>query len=339
MTTLLTHVNTLVTTIGDLQASSNAAVERLGDLQNKYIGLKEENRDLKKAIDDMKAKLENKKKEVFTEGNCSHLLIGDSLLRSIDESKLVNTVVRSMPGADAADVMHKMNEIDDIFMDVTICVGSNDCSDEDFEPKAVTDTYSQLVAAATEKVKDVSKVTVVSVPPRTDHPDKQQRVEALNASLCALAQETGVKFVNNDPVFILSDGSPNDGYLCHDGVHLNNAGTNKLAKNMKLRIKDWHRGNACKDNRANNQGPTKSSHRPNTSRWTNTKYSHGNAQYSHGNTQYSHGNAQYSHGNSSRSCWNCAETNHISRNCHHGKRVKCRNCQQLGHKVKFCQNN
>jgi hypothetical protein len=249
MTTLLKHVNTLVTTIGDLQASSDAAVERLGDLQNKYIGLKEENRDLKKAIDDMKAKLENKKKEVFTEGNCSHLLIGDSLLRSIDESKLVNTVVRSMPGADAADVMHKMNEIDDIFMDVTICVGSNDCSDEDFEPKAVTDTYSQLVAAATEKVKDVSKVTVVSVPPRTDHPDKQQRVEALNASLCALAQETGVKFVNNDPVFILADGSPNDGYINADGIHLSQNGTKRLAKNMKLSFDPKRNGNILKSQR------------------------------------------------------------------------------------------
>ena len=127
-------------------------------------------------------------------------------------------------------------------------MGTNACAKEnDFVAGASTDTYCQIITTAKEKVQDVSKVKAVSIPPRSDNTSNQERVASLNASLCALAQQTGAKFINNDPAFLLQDGSPNDGYLHQDGVHLNLNGTNRLAKNMGLLAKNQCKGNVCKD--------------------------------------------------------------------------------------------
>lgn len=34
-----------------------------------------------------------------------------------------------------------INDLDDIYLDVAICVGTNDCASDDFVAAAVTDTY------------------------------------------------------------------------------------------------------------------------------------------------------------------------------------------------------
>ena len=272
----------------------------------------------------MKRQIKEKEKEVFTEGNCSHLVIGDSLLKSIDESKLQNTTVQSLPGAEISDVLHRLNDTDDIFMDVTVCVGTNDCGKDDFVVGALTDTYRQIVTAAKDKVQDVSKVKVVSIPPRSDNTSNQERVASLNASLCALAQETGAKFINNDPAFLLQDGSPNDGYLHQDGVHLNLNGTNRLAKNMGLLAKNQCKGNVCKD--------TNTYTRPRND-WPQVRPGNYQRKTFNGNRQFSR-NA--TNGQSKQKCWNCGEFNHNSSNCRHGHPIKCNQCHMLGHKAKFC---
>ena len=37
-----------------------------------------------------------------------------------------------------------------------------------------------------------------------------------------------------------------------------------------------------------------------------------------------------------KACWFCGETNHVSKNCRHGQKVRCNLCSSLGHKAKFC---
>ena len=49
-------------------------------------------------------------------------------------------------------------------------------------------------------------------------------------------------FVDNDPAFYLADGSINDGYLTTDGVHLTRAATEKLCKNLGLKLKEGVKG-------------------------------------------------------------------------------------------------
>ena len=50
-------------------------------------------------------------------------------------------------------------------------------------------------------------------------------------------REMGTTFVNNDPSFYLQDGSLNDGYLLHIGVHLTKPATNELVANLSLQLR------------------------------------------------------------------------------------------------------
>ena len=319
-------VSSLTATVNDLKVVCETSADQLIKLKREYEDMRTENDDLKRQIEELTRKIKEKEKEVFTEGNCCHLVIGDSLLRSVDESKLQNTTVQCLQGAEVSDVLQRLNENDDFFMDVTVCVGTNDCSnDGNFTAVAVTDTYRQLIDVASKKVQDISKVKVVSIPPRGDDPSKQERVASLNASLCNLAQETGAKFINNDPVFTLQDGTPNDGYMCRDNLHLNVNGTNRLAKNMGLLVKEQFKGNVCKDNGVQikpRNDWAKVAQRPVlTQRSTQGRYNQ---------------HHQSTNGQIKRKCWNCGETNHNSYNCRHGHPIKCNQCHSLGHKAKFC---
>ena len=51
---------------------------------------------------------------------------------------------------------------------------------------------------------------------------------------------------NNDTIFKLADGSPNDGYVSKDGLNLTHCGTNRLVKTLQLRMKKAHSDNICK---------------------------------------------------------------------------------------------
>lgn len=111
---------------------SNA--KELNGLRREQEAIKTENEELKQQLEKLKDGLVQEKNKVFTEGNRSHLVMGDSLLRSIDEDKLQNTNVKCLQGAEISDVLHSMTDIDDIYMDITICVGTHDCEKDDFVP-------------------------------------------------------------------------------------------------------------------------------------------------------------------------------------------------------------
>ena len=49
---------------------------------------------------------------------------------------------------------------------------------------------------------------------------------------------TGCEYIDQLGSFILGDGSINDGYIRRNDMHLNQSGTNRLAKNFRLIVKD-----------------------------------------------------------------------------------------------------
>ena len=59
------------------------------------------------------------------------LLIGDSLIRNVDENKLDNTIVRSMSGATIGDVHDELSIDDKLYKKIFVCAGTNDCSKGD----------------------------------------------------------------------------------------------------------------------------------------------------------------------------------------------------------------
>ena len=61
------------------------------------------------------------------------------------------------------------------------------------------------------------------------------RIHDINSAAESICIENKVIFIENDPSFTLSDGEVNEGFLAEDGMHLNNAGQNRLIWNLQVR--------------------------------------------------------------------------------------------------------
>ena len=249
----------------------------------------------------------------------------------------MNTTVQSVPNAKTTDILRKFRDLEeDKFSSIVICVGTNDCSSDDFEAEAVTNKYRDILTEAKLKVGDARRVKLSSVPPRCDSTETQKCIETLNATLVTVAEDEGVSFINNDETFKLCDGSTNDGYLLADGIHLTSKGTNRLAKNMKLMVHPTHVGNVC---RPRSRGVTQHhENKPMTqeqpNEWQQVSRQKGqNKSHMRWKRQ-----TQHSTGQEERYCWFCGEKNHVSQNCRHGQKITCHNCNMLGHKSKMCHN-
>ena len=96
------------------------------------------------------------------------LFLGDSLIRDVDQSKLINTKVKSLHGAKVAEVLQHLQKDKSSYERVVICAATNDCSSDQYDGEKVTDTFKQVIAAASQKVSTPKNVTVSSIPPRTD---------------------------------------------------------------------------------------------------------------------------------------------------------------------------
>jgi lysophospholipase L1-like esterase len=166
------------------------------------------------------------------------LVIGDSLLRDIDQNKLQDTRVISLSGGTLQDARRTLDQNSNVFDHIFLAIGTNDCSRESFSEGTFIEAYKDLVQAAKQKVSDESKVCIVTIPPRMDSMSHQSNIELVNGCLASLADETNAKIINNDSTFKLADGSPNDAYLLSDQLHLSCNGTKRLVKNMGLSVKE-----------------------------------------------------------------------------------------------------
>ena len=166
------------------------------------------------------------------------LLVGDSVLKKIDEEKLNATKVDAVSGTTVKDVQHRLQAQTAKYENMIVCAGTNDCSDADIDEQRFEATYRDVVKSAKELVLDGRGVRISSIPPRNDSPMKNKRVTRANNAIKALSERMGVSYIDNGPSFKLEDGSVNDGYLAKDGLHLTVAGTNRLVRNLKLATKN-----------------------------------------------------------------------------------------------------
>ena len=165
-------------------------------------------------------------------------LIGSSIIRDIDATKLVNTQCISISGGKITDIRKKILEFPTTnkLARAILVVDGNDCDDQSNQKDAsgLLTRYKDLILST----KEVAvAVTVSSICPRKRSPEVTERISALNAGLRVLCDEMGTTFVNNDPSFYLQDGTLNYGYLLHDGVHLIKPATNKLVANLSLQLR------------------------------------------------------------------------------------------------------
>jgi lysophospholipase L1-like esterase len=230
-------------------------IETMATCQNKtekaLVELKEETRKLRQENQDLQAQIrireaaQTENPQPSPDDKDDTLVIGDSLLRNLDQSKLQATKVASVSGAKVEDITQEL-EREKPYGRIVCCIGTNDCGTNAFSGDEFSAKAERLVEKAKEKVQDPKAVVVCSLPPRTDKKEYQENVELANACLASLAEKSHVTFVNNDSSFKLADGSANDGYLHHDGLHLSNSGTRRLALNMSLNPRDGADGDVTR---------------------------------------------------------------------------------------------
>lgn len=228
---------------------------------------------------------------------------------------------------------------------IILQVGSNDCTDDSFDPKLFHEDYSTLVSIAS----SLSDSVVVSgMCPRLD--DKHGNITKGNACMQKIANDENCLFVDNDSLFRLKNGSIDMSLYNRDGVHLNAKGVSKLASHLEITQKDsGDTGSYLGDKRGKSYSypTTKKSNQMNTN--SNMKYGEGSPvrretnkrQFNKQGNHYHHSQGSRNYGdNYSNSdgiyCWFCGESNHTSSVCRHGDIIQCRKCNGYGHKAKVC---
>ena len=253
--------------------------QTIGHLSDMVHTLVENNIALQRTIDHQKGTIDSLEKHVkelvsvqMLQGSNSgvptnkrNLIIGSSLLRDFDSSKLIQSEVTCIRGGKIQDVHNKLkSNTTTQYNSISIVVGGNDCNST-----ADAASVEDLAESYRSMVKDVkehcSDVRIATIPPRNVGEVTSSRIDALNAALVEMCSEDGITLINNDETFKLRDGSINDGYYVQDGVHLNKAGSNRLAKNLKVNPKPEHakditQSHSYKDALVNKQGKTRGRH-------------------------------------------------------------------------------
>ena len=191
-------------------------------------------------------------------------LLGSSVIRDIDQTKLVATKCVCIRGGHIKDIQGAVDRLpnDRKLCRIVLAVGGNDC--DSGEDKPVTDIVAEYKDLIESAKTIAASVTVSSVCPRRKSTEVTERIDALNAGLQGLCSDLQVDFIDNNPAFHLQDGSFNEGYLLPDNVHLTRAATNKLVSNLKLELRQGHT-TAHSDHRRRGHAPDGTSDEPDSS--------------------------------------------------------------------------
>lgn len=159
-----------------------------------------------------------------------NLLIGTSLLRNADQTKLKNWEIKAKGGASIEDLHQELNTLpEDKTYDQIVIVGGS----IDLERKETTDIIADYQAMLVSSSAVSNKITVASILPRTDK-DLKEKTCRTNTALKELCDKEGYNFIENDPSFFLMNGSVNDACLVSDGLHLTKRGLDSLLKNCEV---------------------------------------------------------------------------------------------------------
>ena len=235
LTELVESVNTLTQNVNQLHLDNLNLRSELKDKDTLNTRLQQENSELKTRIGTLSSDTSAAHWSALPRPTGS-TVIGSSLIREIDENKLLNTKCVCLPGACINDIKVAISKFptSQKLHRLAIVVGGNDCdkrTDANLDVAQILQEYENLIKAA----KEVSaSVAISSVCPRNRGDEVTQRITTLNAGLKVRCEELSVDFIDNDPLFHLQDGSRNDGFLLADSIHLTHAATNKLVSNLQL---------------------------------------------------------------------------------------------------------
>lgn len=340
----------------------NVKIDRHSDNDSLITKLRKDNDDLRHQVANTQRKLDSQTWRQFQQPPLNKtVILGSSIVRSISEDQLVLTDVICKPGAKIVDIKRVVTDLLPDYSRAIIVVGGNDCDQDHLpttpgpkNPAEIVDEYRSLIVNTKLKV---PSVTVSSICPRMKSDETRQCIDAVNAGLQVVCAEENVSFIDNTPSFFLGDGNVNDGYLTDDGIHLTQKATDKLARNLQLRLKDGYKS-VCNNRRHNypttrrtqlpaQQTPNTDSDELSHSFWHHARAKAGPHQPArdtlrrerpesrHERSQQDERSTITLDSNRLRgSCYNCGEDNHNTRRCRYSYRIQCNECESLGHKAK-----
>lgn len=229
-------VQSLTDTTRDLQKQQERTVVLLKERDESLDKLTNENLQLRQRVAEVIAD-PNKDKRSQSPKPHGTVILGSSIIRDIDQNKLVATKCICIPGGYINDIQAAVDKFPpgEKLCRAVLVVGGNDCDSR--EDKVIADIlaeYKDLIEGAKTIA---SSVTVSSICPRRKSPELTERIDALNAGLQVLCGELKVDFVDHNPSFHLQDGTFNEGFILPDNVHLTRAATIKLVSNLKLHLR------------------------------------------------------------------------------------------------------
>ncbi len=308
---LTTRVTSLIKTVTNLVNLTEQLKKDVDDLQKKR-------EDDTKMLQEIKASMQGVSSGKATStawksqeprDDPGTIVIGDSLVKDLNDQKLEDTSVVCQRDARITDVAEKVKDLKPGFKNIVLVAGGHDCDGSDRTAASIVDSYTRVVDEAKKKAESV---TVVSIPPRLRSQETSEKIQTVNAGLLAMCGEKGATFANNDPYYVFADGTTNEGYLEADGIHLSRSGLNRLSKTAGLKPKD---------NVSDVYGNITASGRKGGYRGTSRDAPVTNTVH---DTQRE------------PRCYYCYERGHVKNNCRHGRVVRCHSCGRLGHKEKFC---
>ena len=231
-------------------------------------------------------------------------ILGTSLLREVYTDDILNGTVNSISGGLVKDIRDVIQKLENTPKNLIIQVGGNDLTKEESNVESVSSEYAVLLAEVKAKFPNV-KIIVSGLPPRFTNEEIRFRVKEFNEAIKKWASENSIQYIDNEIPFELKSGDIDTSVYIMSGdfpgIHLNRRGTLRWLDNIRRR-KSF--AEAVK----NGKGRTPRE----TQRQTSMK-------------------------KKNRGCYNCAEKNHTVAECRFSEKIRCHNCQKLGHKAVFCK--
>ncbi len=219
-----------------LEAAEKNRKEDTDKLQKENDKLSKKNGELLDRIGQLNGQLTDLTWKSFRRpGQQNTVLLGDGQLKRISSYKIKGTEMVLQEGADIAQISDEIEKLPRGYDNAILLVGGEDCDIPGSSTAAdIVKSYKELVLFTKDKAR---RVTVSSVPPRLGTNDTTEKIAAVNAGLLQMCKN-GADFVDNSAMFILGDGSVNDGYFEPDGKCITERATLKLARNIGLSVTD-----------------------------------------------------------------------------------------------------
>lgn len=251
------------------------------------------------------------------------LLIGDSMIRDVNERGLIKTSVKCISGGKVRDIKEDLDKRDFSDLDTLIVhVGTNNCSSDEDLQTGIRD-FKAMLEDVHARAPTLNTI-ISSVCPRDDNSSKQERVLKLNAKLRNYANDNQMEYVDHDSTF-LEDNKIKRGLLTNRGLHLSKSGTRTLLGNLNRAHTMFYTRSLRTTERRSDQESTGHGQNERPKERRQHRITRGHVRRDNRVSTYS-------------GCYNCGGTNHKRYNCRYRGPVECFSCGELGHLSYFCVN-